>query len=368
MADFLVLNIRPASSSSIRAMDRHEMLRTPNGTSDIDMSRSHLNRTLLGLDTGPLASLEALRASGVKGPVAQAETPYLSIVMGASGSYFRPGNPDASGTWDDARLAAFEREGLATLIRQFGADLVHVSIHLDETTPHFHALVAPTYQKKERIPGKKTRGETDAAFQERREAARSSDGVRTIGRASHATLSMRGSFDVLRRSIAGDLSPLGIQYGNSREPDAPDPRTTRQWVADETVRLRDESRRLEREREAMQIREQVLDAAEDEVNRMRRQVETDRDHQGETIRQAANAAAQAVAGVFDGRISLGDRPGAIRISPDLHPIVKPIWSSIAPMIGRLANWWDRVRSKVEALPDLDRRDLMEDEDRPDIMR
>lgn len=246
----VVFNIEPATSSMVRAMDEHEKHRRPDGTSAIDPERGHMNAVLVGDEGGPSRSLELLYRFGVQRPTAQAESPYLRVVISASPSYFRPDDPDAAGTWDQERMESWKKETLAWLKKEFGADLVFASIHLDEDTPHIHALIAPTYERKPRQPGKKKRGETDAEFQIRKAEATGSVGVRTVGRASHLELSKRGSFTTLRKSLALALAPLGIEYGEDRGPSAPDGLSTREWVRQETVRLRKAEEQLDADRRA----------------------------------------------------------------------------------------------------------------------
>lgn len=248
MSHDLVFNIRSASWSSIRQLDKHETDRDPNGTSAIDPLRSHLNRILLGPATQGEA-LEALFKSGVKRPAAQAESPFLQIVVGASPGYFRPNDPEAKGTWDDKRLKMFERQTMSWLRKEFGRDLLHVSFHGDEDTPHYHVLVAPTYDKKPRRPGRQKRNETEEEFEVRKLEAENGETVRTVGRSSHATISKLGSYERLRRSYASKLSLIGIGYGKERAPDAPAPKTTAQWVKEEGNRLAEERRQLADDRD-----------------------------------------------------------------------------------------------------------------------
>jgi flagellar biosynthesis/type III secretory pathway protein FliH len=257
MTHDLVFNIRPASWSSIRQMNQHETNRDPDGTSAIDPARSHLNRILVGPATQG-AAIKALVAEGVKRPAAQAEAPFLQIVVSASPAYFRPSDPDAKGIWDPRRLKMFEQQTMAWLQKEFGRDLIHVSFHGDEDTPHYHVLVAPTYDKKPRRPGRRKRNETEDEFEARKLAAESGETVRTIGRSSHATISQRGSYERLRRSYASRLALLDIGYGNQRAPDAPAPKTTAKWVKEEAKRLADERRQLADDRE------EVIQIARDE--------------------------------------------------------------------------------------------------------
>lgn len=140
----LVFNIRPATASDVRNLSAHELQRAPDGNSAIDPARSHLNRVLIGPRTQSEA-LDALFASGVQRPAAQSEAPYVQIVLGASAEFFRPDDPEAAGTFQAERVEQFEREATAWLKATFGDDLIHAATHLDETTPHMHVLVAPTY-------------------------------------------------------------------------------------------------------------------------------------------------------------------------------------------------------------------------------
>ena len=261
----LVFNIRPAAASDVRNLSAHELHRTPDGNSAIDPERSHLNRVLLGPRTQSEA-LEALFASGVQRPTAQAEAPYIQIVVGASAEFFRPNDPEAAGTYDPERVEQFQREAMEWLKAKFGDDLLHVSLHLDETTPHMHVLVAPTYEKAARKPGRKKRGETDADFEARKREAAERPTIRTVGRRSNALLSAPNSFQTLRRSLADHLEPLGIEYGEDLRPDDPDPQTTRQHLKKENPRLQAENNRLMAEADKMKAEiEQIRASAAKEV-------------------------------------------------------------------------------------------------------
>lgn len=246
-------------------MDWHERHRKPDGTSAIDPKRLHLNEVLHGNPEGPSASLKDFYAGGVKKPTQQAESPYLQIVISGSPEYFRPDDPKAAGTWDDDRMEAWRVRSEAWLKAEFGDDLVHVALHLDEDTPHMHALVAPTYEKKARKPGKQKRNETDAEFEERKRIAAEKPRIRTVGRASHETLSRRGSYQNLRERLAIAVADIGLEYGEDRTPDAPDGISTAEWVKRRGVQLKEEFAQLDQERAALRLQETALNAAENEL-------------------------------------------------------------------------------------------------------
>jgi DNA repair exonuclease SbcCD ATPase subunit len=267
MAHKLVYNIQPASPSMISALDRHCLARVPDGASNIDPGRSHLNQTLAGDPAGLMQSLRNLFASGVKKPAAQSESPYLRIVVSASPGYFRPDDPEATGTWDDARLNAWVEVSMHQLHAEHGADLIFAELHLDEDTPHIHAVIAPTYLKKARMPGRQKRGETMEQFEERKAAARASVGVRTVGRASHPTLSKQDSFLRLRERMAIAVDQLGIEYGEDRAINAPAGQSTREWVIQKAAELRKEEAALKEERQKLaRERKAIATDREDQLN------------------------------------------------------------------------------------------------------
>lgn len=237
MTNYLVYNIEPASTSMIRSLDRHCRERTPDGTSAIDLERSHLNRTLAGSEEGLFASLDAFYENGPKPPAKQAEKPYLRIVVSASPEYFRPDDPEAAGTWDEDRLSAWIDATMSQLRAEHGDDIVFAELHLDEDTPHVHVVVAPTYEKKPRRPGRKKRGETDEQFEARKAAAETAKGTRVVGRASHPELSKKGSFQRLRERMAVGVDHLGIEYGEDRHGQA-EAKTTGQWVKEQAAEIR----------------------------------------------------------------------------------------------------------------------------------
>lgn len=131
---------------------------------------------------------------------------------------------------------------------QFGDDLVFAELHLDEDTPHIHFVVAPTYQKTARKPGRQKRNETIEEFEARKCAVAEKPTVRKVGRASHTELSKINSFQVLRQKMALAVDHLGIEYGEDRSLQSPVGKTTREWVKETAWKLRREQAQLKREK------------------------------------------------------------------------------------------------------------------------
>lgn len=270
MKQDLVFSILPSSASDIRALNQHIVNRTQDGTSAIDLNRSHLNEHLHGDSAGPSASLKAFYGTKenpkVQRPTTQAEAPYLRVVISVSPEYFRSRQPNIRGTWEHDRMEPWRDRSIAWLRAEFGDDLVYADLHLDEDTPHIHAIIAPTYGRKPRRPGRRMRNETEEQFQERKLAAETGKTIRTVGRASHPTLSQPGSFKSLRERLTASLSDLGIEYGNDRTPTSPDGMSTREWVARQTVKLREQKEALAVRERALKIRENILDRVDEQLD------------------------------------------------------------------------------------------------------
>lgn len=244
----LVMTVRYAGASEVRSVSGHEKDRVPDGSSAIDPARSHLNQILHGPGT-QFEALEQLWQQGVRKPAAQAEKPFVQLVLSASPSFFR-GQGQGPGQWDQDRLDSWLEATMRWLRSEYGDDLAHVALHQDEDTPHLHVLVVPTYSKKPRVPGRKKRGESDEDFALRKLEAISADTVRTAGRASSEYWSNKWARRDARKSYHTAVQHLGIGYGRDFVEDGdPSPRhkTTGNFVREEAARLRDLRNEIEAE-------------------------------------------------------------------------------------------------------------------------
>lgn len=71
----------------------------------------------------------------------------VEILMTASPEFFRPSNPEAHGECDPQRLKQWKSRTEAFLREKYGNNLVEMTLHLDEATPHIHAIVVPAVTK-----------------------------------------------------------------------------------------------------------------------------------------------------------------------------------------------------------------------------
>ena len=235
----IVMDIRYAALREIRAVSNHELYRTPDGASAIDPERSPLNKVLHGPRTQTEA-VEGMLAGGVKPPAAQAEKPFVQIVLSASSQFFRD-DPEALGTWNAVTLEPWIRGTMRWLWEEYGEDLAHVTLHLDEDTPHMHVLIVPTYEKKPRKPGRQKCGETAEEFEARKRAAESAETVRTISRSMNEYWKRQWCRREARVSYHAAMAPLGLGYGKDFVGSgdvSPERKETGQWVREQAAKVK----------------------------------------------------------------------------------------------------------------------------------
>lgn len=62
----------------------------------------------------------------------------------SSPEYFRPQDPENRGTWDEKRLQPWVKKVHDWLLKEYGEDnVLEIHLHLDEATPHIHAVLVP---------------------------------------------------------------------------------------------------------------------------------------------------------------------------------------------------------------------------------
>ena len=140
--------IKATGRSTLKSVDGHLCRSTP--TPNANPKLTKLNRTLVGDKSRPLeeAVHDVYRKFGIDTSTLRKDATLANdIVMSISPEWFRPLDPDQAGTWDQNRLAIFRAEAVQFLKKAFGNRLVRVDLHLDESTPHIHAIVVPVLPK-----------------------------------------------------------------------------------------------------------------------------------------------------------------------------------------------------------------------------
>ena len=221
-ATLAVLDIQRIGWGALKAHARHER-REIGDRSHTDPSQTPRNLAT-GLDKCPEEAVKQyLGQTGAKID-ARNEKPFTRLLLSASPEYFRPGRASQGGSYDPGQVKAWTQASLAWLRKEFGTDLVHVALHLDETTPHLHAVVVPTYEKQ-------TKRRT----------------VRQVSHHKHPAFAGENSYEACHDRYAAAVQDLGIERGE-RLPDGArrkPHKTKRQWLGDALRRFQKRRRQIE---------------------------------------------------------------------------------------------------------------------------
>lgn len=133
MAD-LVFNIERVGLQGVRGQDMHDNRKGGN-LDHVNHKNTSLNKVLVG-SGNPVKDVEAVCKKQNATHRKDNEKPYTRIVLSASPSHF-----------DDAeRGRLFVEKSLKFLEEEYGEGLAYVCLHMDEKTPHLHAVVVPLYK------------------------------------------------------------------------------------------------------------------------------------------------------------------------------------------------------------------------------
>ena len=138
--------IQKLKSSNLSGVQKHNEreFKVPNA----DAEKSHLNRRLIG--AGNLSELVNNRIRGCKAKVIgsgkNTSNVAVEIILSASPEYFRD-HPDEIGVYDENKMEAWVQRNEDFLKIKYGDNLVCLDLHLDEATPHLHAVITPLVHK-----------------------------------------------------------------------------------------------------------------------------------------------------------------------------------------------------------------------------
>lgn len=163
--------------------------------------------------------------------------PFTTLVLGVSPEYLRPkyhrDDPEGFGKYDVERLRKWALAAQKWLIKTFGEDCIYAELHLDERTPHIHAVIVPTVEKKPTMPRNKRKSETDEKFQKRIERAKKKKPSVAVSHHTHPLFgNSKKSYHKALDSYAEAMAPLGIERGGRQNDDEihATPTTKLEWV------------------------------------------------------------------------------------------------------------------------------------------
>lgn len=135
----LVLNIERVGRKALQAQRMHD-LRRGGDLDHVDPKRRSWNQVLAG-SGDVVADVQGVLDEKKAKIRKDNEAPFTRFVLSASPEHFAPpGTPET--------IAQFAASSIAWLKKEYGDGLAYAVMHLDEKTPHIHAVVVPLYEKK----------------------------------------------------------------------------------------------------------------------------------------------------------------------------------------------------------------------------
>ena len=144
MAAYAVLRIQKLKSwGGVAGADAHNFREreTPNA----DEERTQDNATFIG--KAEQDSVEAIKAAIGDQKIRKNAVLAVEMLMSASPEYFRPGKEDEAGSYDPGRAWAWGEASAQWLRERYGDRVIKAVMHLDEATPHIHAVLVPLDDK-----------------------------------------------------------------------------------------------------------------------------------------------------------------------------------------------------------------------------
>ncbi|PHP26229.1 plasmid recombination protein [Limimaricola cinnabarinus] len=372
------IRVAHVSRSKYDGQRRHD-LRIGQAPDYVDQDRTHLNRVLIEPPRPAVMRARADELRALTGPQRKARSSAAVATTGiiafgaAAQTLFQQLTPEQQ---DAAYLAVAER-----VAQEYDTSVRSLVVHGDETAPHAHVVWdcrstegvlmskvmkgsklqdiaaeviaehAPGIVRGVRKSARIARGEPAAAIYNRSVRQLHADLPAEIAAARARVDEMEGRVIQLeaRKAELTERELKRLATYQKRRAD-------RQRELDELERTRDEvsSDILQT---GMALEEQRAEADRREAQLNERAADLDRREAAidETVRAASEAAAKAVVGVITGDVRRTEGGGwQVRDAE----VVRPIWRAIAPTVERLADWWQRLRPRVEALPDPERDDLL----------
>jgi hypothetical protein len=125
---------------AIVGAERHNyrIRNTPNA----DPQRRQDNFTFMGDAERPLVELARERIGEQK--IRKNALLAIEVFISASPEYFRPDTPEQAGYWEQENFTAWLAANATFLEQEFGSRrILRAECHLDESTPHIHAVIVP---------------------------------------------------------------------------------------------------------------------------------------------------------------------------------------------------------------------------------
>lgn len=166
--DIFTLDFKKAKGASDARMSDHIERRVI--ASNVDPTRTHLNRELVQLPKGVTERDEAIahriKSAGIKRKITPDQVRAIRVML--SGTH-----EDMMKIQQDGRIDEWCDDSMQWLHKTFGKEnTVSAVLHMDETTPHIHATIVPIVMGERRKAKQKKQTEGKRTYRKKTDAAR----------------------------------------------------------------------------------------------------------------------------------------------------------------------------------------------------
>ena len=257
---YFTLDFKKAKGASDARMSDHIERRVI--ASNVDPTRTHLNRELVQLPKGVTERDEAIahriKSAGIKRKITPDQVRAIRVML--SGTH-----EDMMKIQQDGRIDEWCDDSMQWLHKTFGKEnTVSAVLHMDETTPHIHATIVPIVMGERRKAKQKKQTEGKRTYRKKTDAARlCADDVLNLSRFNTSSAHNRAADDVLNRdrlvAYHDDYAKVMERYGLQRGVRGSEARhtTTAQYYRDlkrQTGELETDVQQLQSEKKAAEKR------------------------------------------------------------------------------------------------------------------
>ena len=166
--EYFTLDFKKAKGASDARMSDHIERRVI--ASNVDPTRTHLNRELVQLPKGVTERDEAIahriKSAGIKRKITPDQVRAIRVML--SGTH-----EDMMKIQQDGRIDEWCDDSMQWLHKTFGKEnTVSAVLHMDETTPHIHATIVPIVMGERRKAKQKKQTEGKRTYRKKTDAAR----------------------------------------------------------------------------------------------------------------------------------------------------------------------------------------------------
>lgn len=145
---FAICRVKKIKRYSLKAVGDHNERKLEAHNFDTEKVKDNIRWTKFKDDSMSLSQLckKQLKDAGITSHRKDAAVA-VEVVLTASPEYFRPKDPSEYGAYEKDRFEAWRKRSEAFLHAKYGENLIEITIHLDEATPHMHGIVTPITMK-----------------------------------------------------------------------------------------------------------------------------------------------------------------------------------------------------------------------------